>query len=54
VLYERHVNGYRDTHGITIYHVSRPREMEDFSYYQDTVDFAQQTEWDEFLDAYAQ
>jgi len=53
VLAERHVNGYRDVHGITIYHVSKAREMEDYSYYHDTVDFAQETGWDEFLDAYA-
>jgi hypothetical protein len=54
VLHERHVNGYRDAHGISIYHVSKPSQMDDFPYYHDTVDFAQQTEWDEFLNAYAQ
>lgn len=53
VLYERHVTGYRDAHGITIYHVSKPGEMEDYSYYHDNVDFAGQTGWDEFLNAYA-
>jgi hypothetical protein len=53
VLHERHVNAYRDVHGITIYHVSKAREMEDYSYYQDTVDFALQSGWDEFLGAYA-
>ncbi|HEX6269297.1 MAG TPA: clostripain-related cysteine peptidase [Anaerolineales bacterium] len=53
VLHERHVNAYADVHGITIYHISRAREKDsDYTYYQ-TLNFALQTEWDEFLDAYA-
>lgn len=53
VLHERHVNAYADVHGITIYHLSRTRDKdEDYDYYR-TLDFAQQTGWDEFLDAYA-
>jgi hypothetical protein len=53
VLHERHVNAYADVHGITIYHVSRATEKDsDHTYYQ-TLDFALQTGWDEFLDVYA-
>jgi len=53
VLYERHVNAYRDAHGITIYHISRATEKDsDYDYYLD-LDFALQTGWDEFLNAYA-
>ena len=53
VLHERHVNAYRDAHGITIYHISKATEKDsDFSFYL-TLDFALQTGWDEFLDAYA-
>ena len=53
VLHERHVNAFRDVHGITIYHISRAREKdENYEYYR-TLDFALQTGWDEFLDAYA-
>jgi hypothetical protein len=53
VLHERHVNAYADVHGITIYHVSRATEKDsDYTYYR-TLDFALQTGWDEFLDAYA-
>jgi hypothetical protein len=53
VLYERHVNAYADVHGITIYHISRATEKdENFEYYLD-LDFALQSGWDEFLDAYA-
>ena len=53
VLYERHVNAYADAHGITIYQVSRAREKDsDYIYYR-TLDFALQSGWDEFLDAYA-
>jgi len=52
VLHERHVNAYRDAHGITIYHISRAAEKDsDYTYYQ-TLDFALQTGWDEFLNAY--
>jgi hypothetical protein len=53
VLHERHVNAYADVHGITIYHISRATEKDsDYTYYRG-LDFAQQTGWDEFLDAYA-
>lgn len=53
VLYERHVNAYADANGITIYHVSKATQKDkDYIYYRD-LDFAQQTGWDEFLDAYA-
>ena len=55
VLHERHVNAYADVHGITIYHISKASEKdEDYTYYRSTVDFALQTSWDEFLNAYAQ
>jgi hypothetical protein len=54
VLSERHVNSYAEVHGITIYHISKATEKDsDYDYYRSTVDFALQTSWDEFLDAYA-
>lgn len=54
VLHERHVNAYADVHGITIYHISRAIEKDsNYTYYRSTIDFALQTGWDEFLDAYA-
>jgi len=53
VLHERHINAYRDAHGITIYHVSKASQKDsNYTYYR-TLDFALQTGWDEFLDAYA-
>ena len=53
VLHERHVNAYRDAHGITIYHISKVTDKDlNYKYYR-TLDFASQTGWDEFLDAYA-
>ncbi|HEX9330530.1 MAG TPA: clostripain-related cysteine peptidase [Anaerolineales bacterium] len=53
VLYERHVNAYAEVHGITIYHISKASEKDsDYTYYRSTIDFALQTGWDEFLDAY--
>ncbi len=53
VLHERHVNAYADAHGITIYHISKASEKDsNYTYYR-TLDFALQTGWDEFLDAYA-
>ena len=55
VLHEQHANAYADAHGITIYHISKATEKDsDYSYYRSTVDFARQTRWDEFLNAYAQ
>lgn len=54
VLHERHVNAYSDVHGITIYHISKASEKDsNYTYYRATIDFALQTAWDEFLDAYA-
>jgi hypothetical protein len=54
VLYERHVNSYADVHGITIYHIAKASEKDsNYTYYRSTLDFAAQTGWDEFLDAYA-
>jgi hypothetical protein len=54
VLHERHVNAYAEVHGITIYHISKAAEKDsDYDYYRSTLDFALQTGWDEFLDAYA-
>jgi hypothetical protein len=53
VLHERHVNAYADVRGITIYHISRAMDKDsNYTYYR-TLDFALQTGWDEFLDAYA-
>ncbi len=55
VLHERHVNSYADVHGITIYHVSKAADKgSDYFYYRSNLDFAAQSAWDEFLDAYAQ
>jgi hypothetical protein len=54
VLHERHVNAYSDANGITIYHISKATQKDsDYTYYRTTLDFALQTGWDEFLDAYA-
>jgi hypothetical protein len=54
VLHERHVNAYSDVHGITIYHISKAAEKDsNYTYYRATIDFALQTNWDEFLNAYA-
>lgn len=54
VLHERHVNAYADVHGITIYHISKSSQKDsNYTYYRATLDFALQTGWDEFLDAYA-
>lgn len=54
VLFDRHTNAYADTHGITIYHISKAGEKDKlYTYYSTTVDFSLQTGWDEFLDAYA-
>jgi hypothetical protein len=53
VLHERHADGYADANGITIYHIAKATEKDaDYTYYR-TLDFALQTGWDEFLDAYA-
>jgi hypothetical protein len=54
VLHERHVNAYADVHGITIYHISKGSEKDsDYTYYRANLNFADQTGWDEFLNAYA-
>ncbi len=54
VLHERHVNAYSDAHGITIYHISSAAGKDaDYTYYRSMIDFALNTGWDEFLDAYA-
>ncbi|HSJ86261.1 MAG TPA: clostripain-related cysteine peptidase [Anaerolineales bacterium] len=54
VLYDRHTNAYADTSGITIYHISKATEKDaKYLYYRTTIDFALQTGWDDFLDAYA-
>jgi hypothetical protein len=55
VLFDRHTNAYADTHGITIYHISKASEKDsNYTYYRSTIDFALKTNWDEFLNAYAQ
>src|SRR5215211_5955858 len=53
VLHERHVNAYADVHGITIYHIAKATEKDSNYTYYLTLDFALQTGWDEFLNAYA-
>ena len=53
VLHERHVNGYKDVHGISIYHISKASEKDsNYDYYLSAVDF--DNAWEEFLNAYAQ
>jgi len=52
VLEEHHTNAYSDAHGITIYHISTARQKDEYYTYYFTLDFALQTGWDEFLDAY--
>ena len=54
VLWEGHTNAYAAVHGITIYHISKASQKDaDYAYYRSTLDFALETLWDEFLDAYA-
>jgi len=53
VLHERHVPQYSDAHGITIYHPSKANQKTDHAYYC-TLDFALTSNWDEFLNAYAE
>jgi hypothetical protein len=38
---------------ITIYHIDKATEKDSLYTYYRTLDFARQTGWDEFLDAYA-
>lgn len=51
VLFDRHVNAYADTHGITIYETSKLSDP-DYAYYTKNIDFASQTGWLSFLQAY--
>lgn len=51
VLFERHTNAYAGSHGITIYHPSKPSQKTDHAYYQ-TLELSQTTGWNEFLDAW--
>lgn len=54
MLWESHTHAYSDVHGITINHISKASEKDaDYTYYRSTIDFALQSAWDEFLDAYA-
>jgi hypothetical protein len=54
VLWEGHANDHKDVYGITINHISKATvNDQDYDYYRSTVDFALESEWDEFLDAYA-
>jgi hypothetical protein len=54
VLYHRYTNAYADSHGITIYHVSKASEKDsNYYYYRSNIDFALNTSWDEFVDTYA-
>ncbi len=55
VLWEGHTNAYSDMHGITINLIfnASEKEDEDYEYYRSTIDFALESAWDEFLDAYA-
>lgn len=54
ILHQYHTNGYPDSHGVTIYYVSSAAGKDsNYTYYRSNIDFALQTGWDEFLDAYA-
>ena len=56
VLHERHVSGpgYAGAHGISIFYISKSSEKDaEYEYYRNTLEFAERTAWDEFLDAYA-
>jgi hypothetical protein len=54
VLWEDHANDYKDVYGITINHISKASKKDaDYDYYRSTVDFALESAWDEFMDAYA-
>jgi hypothetical protein len=54
VLWSGHTNAYAEVHGVTIYHISKASEKDsDYDYYRATLDFPLQSQWDEFLDAYA-
>jgi len=54
VLNEHHTNAYSGAHGITIYLVTSASGKDSYyTYYRTYVDFALQTSWDEFIDAYA-
>lgn len=56
VLFERHVSQYADTHGVTIFHISKAADKTtswiNWSSYPNT-DWAATTQWDEFLNAWA-
>jgi cysteine peptidase C11 family protein len=56
VLHERHVSQYADAHGITIFYIGKASDKTtswiNWSYYPNT-DWAAQTQWDEFLNAWA-
>lgn len=52
VLFDRHTNSYADTYGISIYETSKQSDP-DYPYYVKTIDFASQTGWLSFLQAYA-
>jgi len=55
VLWQGHTNAYSDVHGMTIYHIAKASEKDsNYTYYRSTIDLALTTNWDEFLNAYAQ
>jgi hypothetical protein len=55
VLWEGHTNAYADVHGMTIYHIGKASEKDsNYAYYRSTLDLALTTNWDEFVNAYAQ
>lgn len=51
VLHERHVAAYAGSHGITIYGPGKAAQKSDHPYYQ-TLDFSNDTNWNEFLNAF--
>jgi len=52
VLDEWHTTPYHDAHGITIYLITKPSQIDDAHEYYQTLDFAAMTQWDEFIDAF--
>ena len=51
VLHEHHAENKAGSHGITIYGPGTERQRTDHRYYR-SLDFAKDTHWDEFLDAF--
>lgn len=51
VLDEWHSKPYHDAHGITIYLITKPSQIDSAHEYYQTLDFANLTQWNEFIEA---